>query len=177
MTLPDSASLVCASAATSITAWCSLLPPDKRKIVRGDGTVDELLFEGNMLIHSYVSPLPVRLPSRLKAKLDSYIVDVHHEPTTLAYSPVESACRCASPVPTDGYCMTESIGAHVHTSKVLLTIEKLYGLLTLPTSLTTHTPFSICMIANTAIAHLSACRHLYQWNERRSDCPWVSSKH
>jgi hypothetical protein len=49
---PNVANLVCASADTSITAWCSLLPPDKRKIIRDDGTVDELLFKANMIIHT-----------------------------------------------------------------------------------------------------------------------------
>lgn len=48
----DATSLLCASADTSITAWCSLLPADKRKIVRDDGTVDELIFKANMLIHT-----------------------------------------------------------------------------------------------------------------------------
>lgn len=48
----ESTSLMCANADTCITAWCSLLPPDKRKIVRDDGTVDELLFKANMLIHT-----------------------------------------------------------------------------------------------------------------------------
>ncbi|KAK2754221.1 hypothetical protein FQN54_007100 [Arachnomyces sp. PD_36] len=140
---PETINHICANADTSITAWCSLLPPDKRKIVRDDGTVDELLFKANMLIHTY-------------------IVDLHRVLSTLAYSTVESVCRCAPPAPSDGYCMTKPVEAHIHTSKVLLAIEKLCGLLTLPTRLTTHTPFIICMIANTTIAHLSACRYLFR---------------
>ena len=58
--------------------------------------------------------------------------------------------------------MTKPVEAHIHTSKVLLAIEKIIGLLTLPTRLVTHTPFIICMIANTTIAHLSACRYLFR---------------
>jgi hypothetical protein len=58
--------------------------------------------------------------------------------------------------------VAKTIEAHIHTSKVLLAIEKLCGLLTLPTRLITHTPFIICMIANTTIAHLSACRYLFR---------------
>lgn len=40
-------------------------------------------------------------------------------------------------------------------------------LLTLSSSLKSHSPFLICMIANTSVAYLSACRHVFQGQELR----------
>jgi hypothetical protein len=48
----ENSSRICAGGDTCITAWCALLPPSKRRIVGDDGTVDELLFKANMLIHT-----------------------------------------------------------------------------------------------------------------------------
>lgn len=49
-----------------------------------------------------------------------------------------------------------------HTIKCLKAIETLNKLMTLPANIATHTPFVICMIANATIAHISACRYIYQ---------------
>jgi hypothetical protein len=46
--------------------------------------------------------------------------------------------------------------------KCLAAIDKLDYLLTLPTNISTHSPFIICMLANVTIAHLSACRFVLQ---------------
>jgi hypothetical protein len=43
--------LMCTNADASITAWLSLLCKSKRKIFRDDGTLDELLFKANTLVH------------------------------------------------------------------------------------------------------------------------------
>jgi hypothetical protein len=43
---------VCANTDASVTAWRSLLPHSKRDLVRGDGSVDELLFKANIIIHT-----------------------------------------------------------------------------------------------------------------------------
>jgi hypothetical protein len=37
---------------TAIAAWCSLLPASKRRLLRADGTVDELLFKANIVMHA-----------------------------------------------------------------------------------------------------------------------------
>jgi hypothetical protein len=52
--------------------------------------------------------------------------------------------------------------AHIHTAKILRAIEKITDMLTLPIRLVAHTPFSICMIAITTIAHLSACKYVFE---------------
>lgn len=88
------------------------------------------------------------------------IVDLHRQLSSLQYSAIESISKCAPPPPPES---NDSIkeDAPIHTSKVLYAVEKLNSLLTLPTKLTAHTPFTICMIANMTIAHLSACRYVF----------------
>ncbi|KAF2264379.1 hypothetical protein CC78DRAFT_533238 [Lojkania enalia] len=138
----ENAKSICANADTMMTAWCSLLPQSKRTLLRTDGSVDELLFKANILMHTYM-------------------VDLHRQLSTLKYLPIESVSKCAPPPPPE---INDSIkeDANLHTAKVLFATEKLNGLLTLPTRLSTHTPFIICMISNMTIAHLSACRYIFQ---------------
>lgn len=90
-----------------------------------------------------------------------YIVDLHRQLSSLRYCPIEAISKCAPPPPPEA---NESIkeDSHIHTAKVLYAVEKLNTLLTLPTRFSTHTPFIICMIANMTIAHLSACRYIFQ---------------
>ncbi|KAF9735063.1 hypothetical protein PMIN06_000838 [Paraphaeosphaeria minitans] len=137
----ESAKATCINADTMMTAWCSLLPAYKRRLLRDDGSVDELLFKANILMHTC-------------------IVDLHRQLSNLRYSDIELASTCAPPPPPE---CNDSIkeDALIHTSKVLYAVEKLNILLTLPTRLSVHTPFIICMIANMTIAHLSACRYLF----------------
>ncbi|KAK2867989.1 hypothetical protein FQN49_003265 [Arthroderma sp. PD_2] len=143
-TNPDPASVVCSRVDTCMRAWCSLIPPRKRCLAREDGTIDEQLFKANMLVHTY-------------------IVDLHRELSSLAYSPIESVSRCAPPAPPDANNPNRATkDMQIHTSKVLLAVDKFNDLLTLPTTIISHTPFVICMIANTTIAHLSACKHLFR---------------
>lgn len=48
----ENAKMVAEYADTTMTAWCSLLPASKRRILRDDGSVDELLFKANILMHT-----------------------------------------------------------------------------------------------------------------------------
>jgi hypothetical protein len=50
----EAANRVCANADTTILAWLLLLPPQKQSLVRGDGSVDQLLFRAHMLVYTYV---------------------------------------------------------------------------------------------------------------------------
>lgn len=47
---PAQAQQTCANADTMMTAWCSLLPKPKRRLLRDDGSVDELLFKASILM-------------------------------------------------------------------------------------------------------------------------------
>jgi len=89
-----------------------------------------------------------------------YIVDTHRPLSNLAYSAVESASRCAPPSPPAHTANSAVALSALHTSKILCGIEAVNKLLTFSGSLKAHSPFIICMIANTTLAHLSACRYV-----------------
>lgn len=46
---------MCSNADTSVTAWHSLLPNSKRNILRPDGTVDEVIFKAEFIMHTFVT--------------------------------------------------------------------------------------------------------------------------
>jgi hypothetical protein len=50
----ESVKVTAKSADIAMTAWCSLLPTSKRRVLREDGRVDELLFKANIMMHTYV---------------------------------------------------------------------------------------------------------------------------
>ncbi|KAL4879892.1 hypothetical protein BJY04DRAFT_219697 [Aspergillus karnatakaensis] len=133
---------ISANTDATVTAWRSLLHPSKKNIVREDGTVDELLFKANMIIQTYV-------------------VELHRQLSTLAYSPIEAIAHCSPAPPPESLRGCNSTESQLHTAKVLRAIDQFDDLLTLPTNIATHTPFIICMISNLVIAHLSACRFHY----------------
>jgi hypothetical protein len=89
------------------------------------------------------------------------MVDIHRQLSNLKYMPVEAISRCTPPPPPSSNERFKEDAA-LHTAKVLFATEKLNGLLSLPTRLTTHTPFIICMISNMTIAHLSACKWVFE---------------
>ena len=90
----------------------------------------------------------------------SCVVDLHRPLSALAYSTVEAVSRCAPAPPPEHLSPARARESHMHTTKILHAIEKVTELLTLPTRLALHTPFTICMVGTTAIAHLSACRYV-----------------
>ncbi|KAL5339643.1 hypothetical protein BJX70DRAFT_363530 [Aspergillus crustosus] len=141
MTL-TTAPAICANTDATVTAWRSLLHPSKRDIVREDGSVDELLFKASMIIQTYV-------------------VELHRQLSTLSYSPVEAIAHCSPAPPPESLRGCNSRECQLHTAKVLRAIDQFDDLLTLPTNIASHTPFIICCISNLVIAHLAACRFHY----------------
>lgn len=135
----------------SITGWCSLLPQSKKKLFRSDGTLDEQLFRAEILINTLVSEETTLLSS----DSNRYVVDIHRPLSDLAYCAIESVSRCAPPAPKHTPIPSN------HTPRILRAIESFNRLLTLSGSLKVHTPFIICMIANTTVAYLSACKHIF----------------
>lgn len=155
----ENAKTMAETADNTMMAWSSLLPASKRRILREDGSVDEHLFQANILMHAYVNIY-------FKAKQHqlircSYIVDLHRQLSSLKYFPIESVSKCIPPPPPDPNDAIED-DAHIHTAKVLFSIEKLSSLLTLPTRFSEHTPFIICTITLMTIAHLSACCYIFK---------------
>ncbi|KAL2871658.1 uncharacterized protein BJX67DRAFT_377406 [Aspergillus lucknowensis] len=146
----EAASRVCANADTAILAWLLLLPTQKQNLVHENGNVDQLLFRAHMLIYTY-------------------IVDLHREHSDLLHTSIESISRRSPRPPPLSLSLSRDLTwsplnprTNIHTTKVLTAIDKMNGLLTLPTHLSLHTPFIICMISNTAIAHLSAYKWVYE---------------
>lgn len=90
------------------------------------------------------------------------MVDLHRRLSDLAYFEIESVARCAPPPPPSKLRSPRLSETRLHTSKALLAIQRIGELLPIPSTLITHTPFLICMIANTMVAHLSACRYLFR---------------
>jgi hypothetical protein len=52
--------------------------------------------------------------------------------------------------------------AHLHTAKILRSIERLTDLLTLHSRIAVQGPFTICQVATSTIAHLAACKHVLE---------------
>lgn len=96
-----------------------------------------------------------------------WIVDLHRQLSTLAYSTIEGVSYCCPPAPPESLLQSNPPESDLHTRRVLHSIERFESLLTLPTNIVSHTPFLICMIAIVAIAHLSACRYVFKGQELR----------
>ncbi|RYP21646.1 hypothetical protein DL765_002107 [Monosporascus sp. GIB2] len=139
----QSIAAICTQLDISVSAWYSLLPGSKQCLLDGNRELDMQLFKANMLINAY-------------------IVDLHRRFSDLAYCEVESVSRCAPPAPPSNLRSLKPGDTRLHTSKALLAIRRMGDLLALPPNLPSQTPFLICMIANTMVAHLSACRYLFK---------------
>lgn len=74
--------------------------------------------------------------------------------------------RCAPLAPSAHLKCSNAKERDLHTVKCTQAINSIDELLTLPTNMTTHSPFIICMIANVTIAHLSACRFIFSGDRR-----------
>lgn len=89
-------------------------------------------------------------------------MEFHRRLSSLRASPTECVSRCAPLAPSEQSLPCGQSGTNVHTVKCIQAIRKIDELLILPTRVTTHSPFLICMIANVTIANLSACRFILQ---------------
>ncbi|KAJ4293178.1 hypothetical protein N0V90_008460 [Kalmusia sp. IMI 367209] len=79
----ENAKVTSANADTMITAWCSLLPASKRRPLRDDGSVDELLFKANILMHTYIVDLHRQLSYLQYSAIESISKYIFHEPKLL----------------------------------------------------------------------------------------------
>jgi hypothetical protein len=139
---------VCANVDAIHVSWTSLLPASKRTVFRPDGSLDEILFKAHAIIHTW-------------------IVDLHRQLSTLAYSAIEGVSKCCPQAPPESLLQRNSPESDLHTRRVLHSIEQFESLLTLPTNIVSHTPFIICMIAVVAVTHLSACRYVFKGQDLR----------
>lgn len=108
---------------------------------------------------SIMAVLRIRALQVPKLTSARYTVDIHRSLSTLAYSAIEAVSSCAPPPPPERLAPVYYSDAHIHTTKILRAIERMTDMLTLPTRIAVHSPFTICMIATMTIAHLSACKY------------------
>ncbi|GAB7365827.1 hypothetical protein MBLNU230_g7159t1 [Neophaeotheca triangularis] len=130
---------ICTNIDISMTGWYSLLPPSKQCVLRSDESLDEMMFMAQFIMHTCT-------------------VEFHRRLSTLRASPIEHISRCAPLAPSERPQQRSRPEPNVHTIKCVRAIRKIDELLILPTNVTTHSPFLICMIANVTIAKISACR-------------------
>lgn len=83
----------------------------------------------------------------------------------MTWSPIEKTSSCAPRPPPECLENIYYSEAYVHTAKILCAIEKMTNLLTLPTKILLHTPFTVCIVATITIAHLSACKFVLDGRE------------
>lgn len=91
-----------------------------------------------------------------------YTVDIHRALSSLKYIAIEAVSSCAPPPPPERLAPVYYRDAHIHTAKILRAIERITDMITLPTRIAVHSPFTICIIATITIAHLSACKHVLE---------------
>ncbi|CAG8004414.1 unnamed protein product [Penicillium olsonii] len=127
---------------TSVRGWFSLLSPEKRDLIGPNGSFDEVMFKALFIMHTYA-------------------VEIHRPLSALTHSAIESVSRCAPLAPSERLQCNNAQERGLHTLKCTTGINGIDELLNLPSNMSSHTPFIICMIANVTIAHLSACRFLY----------------
>jgi len=131
---------VCNTVDAAMAAWLSLLPKKKRRLLDQDDEIDEYIFKASTMIQVYT-------------------VSIHRSLSTLRYDPIESVSSCAPPPPPEPLPPVYARNAHIHTAKIVRAMGRLMDMLTLPTKMAVHTPFTICMISTATIAQLSACKH------------------
>ncbi|KAA8565745.1 hypothetical protein EYC84_009580 [Monilinia fructicola] len=113
------------------------LPENKRQLVNGDGKLDEMLFQANMITEATTIVLHREL-----SELDSSIT-----------TPITS---CAPHHP-----ITPGSNYNLHASKTITAAQSISKLITLPIPLIRHTHFFTCVVTLASIVHLSCWSVLY----------------
>ncbi|CAG7566094.1 unnamed protein product [Fusarium equiseti] len=130
------------SADSVIDAWTMLLPKSK-KVMKDDASIDELMFQAQLLVHVAT-------------------IGMHRPLSDLRFNPIENVSSCARQAPTE---TPKADLINVHTKRVLKSIDAQIQLLALPVRPFHHTPFTTCMVSEGTLSLLSACKHLLQDKE------------
>ncbi|KAF2500151.1 hypothetical protein BU16DRAFT_452958 [Lophium mytilinum] len=120
-----------------LSAWSSLLPACKKESILPDGSVDEVMFFAHLTILILT-------------------VQIHRPASSLAWS-TEEWQTAFIPRPPMGMVQIKPERRNVNTAKVLRALEKQTQLLTLPSPLILHAPFTMCIVAGFAAAHVASC--------------------
>ncbi|THV45880.1 hypothetical protein BGAL_0441g00040 [Botrytis galanthina] len=113
------------------------LPDNKRQLVSGDGKLDEMLFQANMITEAATIVLHREL-----SELDSSIT-----------TPITSCAPHHPIMPGSNY--------NIHASKTITAAQSISKLITLPVPLIRHTHFFTCVVTLASVVHLSCWSVLY----------------
>lgn len=98
------------------------------------------------------------LPSMLLISFSRSTIVFHRPFSELLFNPLESISTCSTGPPPRLPAQESVI---VHTMRCLQAIEAQVRLIALPSQPLQHTPFIICMVTESAIPLLSACKFLF----------------
>ncbi|KAF3386401.1 hypothetical protein F1880_000659 [Penicillium rolfsii] len=141
-TMEDSTHIIQA-ADSSLDGWRLLLPENRKQVMSKTGEVDELMFQAHLMIHVVT-------------------IGLHRPFSDLKFNAVEDISSCAREPPLD--TPTPEL-VHMHTVRVLRSVEAQIRLLALPVRQFHHTPFTTCMVSEGTLALLSACNFLFNGKE------------
>ncbi|OAP65227.1 hypothetical protein AYL99_01199 [Fonsecaea erecta] len=126
----------------AIDGWLLLLPESKRIAVFASGETDEHMFQAHMAIHAAT-------------------VGFHRPLSELPYDSLEYSSCCSAAPPEVSPSLEQSFRG-IHTTRCLRSTDCLVQLLSISSKPAYHTPFTVCMVSSVVLAHLSACRLLFQ---------------
>ena len=112
--------------------WRLHLPVSKLDIVSNNGEVDEILFVAHMI--NAVGNIMLHRPR-----------------SNLGFECVKNINICVQP----GRTLLPTQTREIHTAKCLTSAENISSLIKLPSPLTRHTPFFLCVVAIASVVHLS----------------------
>jgi hypothetical protein len=117
-----------------IASWFHHLPESKAELMRGDGTVDEMMFQAIMLVNGAA-------------------IYLHFPRSDLLSSPAVAAeVICGHP----GLCMMPAFSHHAHAMKAVKAASEISTLASMRIPVTKHTPFFICALVLSSIVQLAA---------------------
>ncbi|KAF9883854.1 hypothetical protein FE257_002745 [Aspergillus nanangensis] len=118
-----------------ITSWFHHLPESKAELLRPDGSVDEMMFQANMIVNGAS-------------------VYLHFPRSDLLSSPaMASEVICGH----NGPCAIPAFSHHAHAMKALKAASEISSLASIRMPVVKHTPFFICSLVLSSIVQLAAC--------------------
>ncbi|OOG00669.1 hypothetical protein ASPCADRAFT_202493 [Aspergillus carbonarius ITEM 5010] len=118
-----------------ITSWFHHLPESKAELLRPDGSVDEMMFQANMIVNG--SAIYLHFPRS----------DLLSSPTVAA----EVICGHHGPLSIPAF------SHHAHAMKAVKAASEISSLASIRMPVVKHTPFFICALVLSSMVQLAAC--------------------
>jgi hypothetical protein len=118
-----------------VTSWFHHLPESKAELLRGDGSVDEMMFQATMVVNGAA-------------------IYLHFPRSDLLSSPAMAAeVICGH----HGPCSIPAFSHHAHAMKAVKAASEISSLASIRMPVVKHTPFFICALVMSSIVQLAAC--------------------